>query len=157
MTLRGDDSALESIPLRLMIVCIVAALSVVPAAEALQDLKSKDFVRRAALGLDQLVAAAEIVGTEGPGSVRTLSFDFGCRGPNKFQSLSIGDREGGPNATAVILELSTGAKMVRCANEPPVLLRSASGIGLTIFDPAPTIRLSCRLDGNTWHVLVEAS
>jgi len=146
---------LESVPLRLMIICVVAALSVVPAAEGLQEMKSRDFLRRATLELERTISAAEVVGVEGPGSVRTVALDFTGGVSQRFLSLSVGDRQGGPNESTIIMKLTSGATVLKSASEPPACLRSSAGESLVITDPEPTIRLSCQLENCSWFVLVE--
>lgn len=155
MGLRHDCSALESIPLRLMIICVVASLSIVPAAEALETLKSRDYLRRVTLQLEQIVSAAEVVGVEGPGSARTISLDFTGGGSVRFQSLALGDRPGGPNSSSAVLTLSTGARIIRTASSPPTAIRSVQGSGLAMADSEAILRLSCQLENATWYVLVE--
>lgn len=155
MSLRTDCSAMESIPLRLMIIAVVAALSIVPAAEALETLKTRDFVRRATLEVERVIAAAQIVGVEGPGSVRTVSLDFGGGGSARFKCLDIGDGAGGTNVSAAVLSLTTGARIFRSASDPPVCLRSAQGGVVHVSTPVVKLRLSCELADSTSFVLVE--
>ena len=155
MRIRSDCSALESIPLRLMIIAVVAALSVVPAAEALETLESKDFVRRAVLQLECVISTAQVLAIEGPGSVRTVLLDFGGGGSVRFDSISIGDREGGSNMSSAILTLSSGARIVRSASDPPVCMRSPEGHAVHLETPAAKLRFSCELLNATWYVLVE--
>ncbi len=153
---RGDCSAIEAIPLRLMIVAIVASLSIVPAADMLQSLKNREFVGRALIQLEDLVTAAEILAIEGPGGARTLALDFRGDGPMRFRGLHIGDGNGGPNMSAAVLELSNGAAIVRMADSPPVWLRSGVGESLEIMSPIFELRMCGTLEGHTFFVLVEA-
>ena len=155
MTLNRDGSALESIPLKLMIVAVVASLSVLPAAEALDGLRNRDFVRRAELQLDALMLAVQTLAVEGPGAVRTASLDFSCEGGLRFSSLTLGDREDGPCRSSVVLEFANGARMVRSALEPIVLMRSPDGCSLTVLQPVFDLRLTATMNDGASFVLVE--
>jgi len=155
MSIRADNSALESIPLRLLIIAVVAALSLVPAGEALETLKSRDYVSRATAQLERIVSAAQIVAVEGPGSVRTLALEFTGSGSAQFRSLTIGDRVGGANMSAAVLILTNGARIVRWADDPPATLRSAVGAGLQVTAPVSRMRMSCGFENASWFVLVE--
>lgn len=156
MRLHGDCSGIEAIPLRLMIIAIVASLSIVPAADMLQSLKNREFVRRTVVQLEDVVTTAEILAIEGPGSARTLALDFRGDGSLRFRGLHIGDADGGPNMSAAVLDLSNGAAIVRMTDTPPVWLRSADGESLEIVSPIFELRMCGTLEGQTFFVLVEA-
>lgn len=108
MSLRHDRSGLESLPLKLMIVAVVASLSIIPASEALDSLRVRDFARKAELQLDLVIGTAQVVGIEGPGSVRTLDLDLDGGTRMRFASLSIGDHRGGANMSSVVLRFVGG-------------------------------------------------
>ena len=152
MRIESDSSGLESIPLKLMIVAVIAALSVVPAANALENLEDRDFLRRAEAQLDRIVAAAEILGVQGPGSLRVLDLDFTGDGSLRFLELVLGDALGGPRASSVILTLSTGAKVVRQANDPPVEMSAGGDECLIIRSEVSRIRMECVLETAHWYV-----
>jgi len=135
MLLSRDGQGVESIPLRLMVVAVVATLSVVPASEALESLRNKDFVRRAETQLDLIATFAEVLCVQGPGSARSLSLDFSSDGSLRFCRLVLGDSREGPGACSVLLELSSGARMVSSADEPPVRLCSPEGTKLVVERP----------------------
>ncbi|OGS42895.1 MAG: hypothetical protein A3K67_06315 [Euryarchaeota archaeon RBG_16_62_10] len=157
MRIRSDLDGLESLPLRLMIVAVVATMSVVPAATMLETLQAKEFMNRAALQLEKIVSAVQVLAIEGPGGVRTLSLEFGSQGELRFRGLVMGDDQGGPNMSSVQLLLSNGARMVRTSSEPPVWLRDASGHGLTVSAPACDLRLSAVLEDGLLSIVAEAS
>jgi len=156
MVLREDCRAVESLPLRLMIVAVVVGLSVVPASEALDTFRNKDLVRRAALELDELVAVAQVMAIHGPGNARTLSVDLQGDGSLRFERLAIGDSEGGPNMSSAVLHFGNGATISRSALEPYVWLRSASGDALTVDRPIFELRLRCVLEEGSLSIVVEA-
>ncbi len=132
MRLSGDQRALESFPLRLMIVAVVAAMSVAPAAEALESIQDRDFLSRAGLMMDKIVYAAQMLVMQGPGASRTVELDLSSGGGLSAIRVTIGDTPGGPYGNAVVLELSTGAKLVRLALDPPAYMTSAFGQGLDV-------------------------
>jgi hypothetical protein len=155
MKLRRDCSGLESIPLKLMIVATVASLSVVPASEALDGLRARDFIRRAELQLETIVLTAQTVGIEGPGSARTLNLDLSGGGSIRFASLTIGDHDGGPNMSSVVLRFTNGASTVRSASDPPVWMAGLDGEGLMVFTPSVKLAMSCVVENRTSYILLE--
>jgi hypothetical protein len=155
LRLRNDASALESIPLKLVIVAAVAGLSIIPAADALESMRNKDFVGRAQLQIEQIAHAVQVVAMEGPGSVRTLSLDFSSEGSVGFFRLSLGDSEGGAAMNCVALKLNTGAYLTSMVDDPPAWLRGYAGDGLDVFNPVFDLRIENRLDGESGYILVE--
>ena len=159
MRLRHDRSGLESLPLKLMIVAVVASLSIIPASEALDSLRVRDFARRAELQLDLIIGTAQAVGIEGPGSVRTLDLDFNLDGGTRmrFASLSIGDHRGGPNMSSVVLRFVGGGSTVRSASDPPVWMTGLDGESVVIDTPRFKLTLSCMLDNRTSSIMLEVA
>jgi hypothetical protein len=155
MTLARDERGLESLPLKLIIVAIIATMSVVPASQALESFRDRDYMMRAQVQLENIVSAAETLLVEGLGAVRTLQMDFERHGGAGFESLSIGDRRGGPNMSLVILRTNGGGVIAREAGEPQVWLRSTSGSSLDVRVPSFAIRLSTQLECLTPYVLAE--
>ena len=155
MHIASDDQGLESLPLKLMVVAIVASLSIIPAADALDNLRARDFARRADLQLAQVVSCAELLTVAGPGNVRTISLDFSGHGKERFSRLLIGDALDGPNRSSVILELREGDLMVRSANQPPAMLCSPQLKCLEIDSLATEIRMTSVRSGEGTHVIVE--
>lgn len=153
MSLREDCHGLESLPLKLIIVAVVASMSIAVAADGLEGLRDKDFLRRARLQVDAIVAAAETVAVEGPGSARTLDLDFSSEGSLGFEGISVGDSTDGPGAASVVLLLSTGASVTGTAEDPPAWICSGGGQGLAIQSCTFGLRLECVLEGETFHVL----
>lgn len=156
MAIRDDCRAVESLPLRLMIVAVVVCLSVLPAAEALDTFRNRDLIRRAALELDEIMAVAQLMAIQGPGNVRTLAVDLRGDGSLRFDTLSIGDSEDGPNLSSAVLRFKNGAALSRAALEPPVWLRSASGSALTVDSPVFELRLESVLEGRVLSIVAEA-
>jgi len=155
MTLGGDAQALESLPLKLIIVAMVATMSVVPAGEALDGMKTKVFLTEADLQLDRMATAAQIVAIEGPGSSRTLDLDFSSDGRLAFAKIIIGDAEHGGCMSAVILELTNGARLVRLIEDPPVWLRGPENSGLVVFTPEFELRMTLSVVNSTYCVVAE--
>jgi hypothetical protein len=154
MRLRSDGTGLESIPLKLMIVAIVASLSIIPASRALQGLENRDFVRRAGLGLDLIISTAQTLSIEGPGGVRTISLDLRGGGSLRPECLTVGDRVGGPNSSSTILRLTNSATIVRSAFDPPAIM-----VGWRAFVTNSLVldlRMSATLQNRTIYVLVES-
>ena len=156
MSLANDCQGLESLPLKLMIVAIVAALSILPAAEALSTLKNRDFLQRAESQLDRIASAAESLAIAGPGNVRTISVDLSSEGPTKFSRLVVGDSPNSSNASALVLELSSGSRMIRTLENPPACLTSSEGGPLEISMPIFRVRMTVTA-GQNWLIVVEAS
>jgi len=156
MRLKGDDSALESIPLRLMIIALVVSMSIIPASEALGTLRNGDFIRRAEAQLEVIVSTAEVLALEGPGGTRTVELDFSSDGSLRFKGMIIGDSTDGPNASAVVLILSNGGKLVRSADNPPVVMNTNGSSGLYIDSPWCCLRLSCDMADTCFRVIVES-
>jgi hypothetical protein len=156
MRLGEDESALESIPLRLMIVAVVVSMSVIPASQALENLRDGDFVRRAEAQLDLIVSTAEVLAIEGPGGVRTIELDFRSEGSLRFRCMFVGDSEDGANVSAVVLRLSNGGTIVRTADNPTIIMISGSGGGLTIVSSYSCLRLSCEVSGSCPRILAES-
>jgi hypothetical protein len=157
MNLRHDRSGLESLPLKLMIVAVVASLSIIPASEALDSLRVRDFARKTELQLDLIIGTAQVVGIEGPGSVRTLDLDLDGGTRRRFASLSIGDHRGGANMSSVVLRFVGGGSTVRSAFDPPVWMTGPDGESLVIDTPIFKLKLSCVLDNRTCSILLEVA
>lgn len=155
MVLQDDCSGLESLPLKLIIVAVVVAMSVVPASNALESMRDRDFLARAGAQLDTIVAAAQIVSAEGPWSVRTLEMDFRSQGSLSFSRLMIGDEVGGAACSSVVLKLSTGTHMIRSATDPPASLASPDGGTLVIESVEFDLRLEARLMAGMIVVVAE--
>ncbi|MBN1678586.1 MAG: hypothetical protein JW880_08625 [Candidatus Thermoplasmatota archaeon] len=156
MRLTGDCGAVESIPLRLMIVAVVVSLSILPAAGALDTFRNRDLVRRVALELDEMMAVAQVMAIQGPGNARTLTFDLRGDGSLQFDRLTIGDSAGGPNMSSAVLRFTNGAVLSRSALEPTVWLRSGSGEALTVDTPFFRLRLESILDKSVLYIVAEA-
>lgn len=157
MSLQRDEAGLETILLRLMIVAVVAALSIIPASEALGALEDKQFLKAAGEQLNLIRAKAEQLAMEGPWNVATLSLDFRGGGDGlRFERVVIGDSADGTNMSSVVLWLSNGACMVRSAAEPPAWLRADDGGALEITSPVFALRMSCHLEDGVEYVLVRA-
>lgn len=157
MSLAWDCQAVESVPIKLVIVAVVVSLSVVPAAEALDVLRNRDLVRRAAMELEELVTVAQVMAIQGPGNVRTLSVDLRGDGSLRFDMLTIGDSGRGPNVSSAILRFTNGAIVTRSANEPPVWLRSASGGALIVDHPIFELRLESVLEHRVLSIVAEVT
>ena len=155
MSFGNDRDALESLPLKLMIVAVVASLSIIPAGQALEGFRNRDLVTRAQLELESVISAAQTLMIDGPGGVRTLHLDFESSGSLAFDHLTIGDGRGGPNMSSAVLHLASGSKLIRTATEPEVWMTSESGNTLVIDTPACDLRLSAQLENRTAFVLVE--
>ncbi len=156
MRLGRNDSALESIPLRLMIVAVVATMSVIPAARALGTLEDKQFMSRAAEQLERIIERAEGVAMMGPWNVATVELDFTSSGGLRLDRLVIGDAASGTNMSAVVLWLSSGGCIIRTCTEPPAWLRAQNGGALTVTGPSLVLRLSFQLESGIEYVLAEA-
>jgi len=155
MPLRTDCAGLESLPMRLMVVAVVVSLSVVPAARALDSFERREFLVRAAAEVERILAVAQVLTVEGPGSARTLVCDLSGGGPVEFESITLGDRIGGPNMSCAVLRLSTGAAIVRTAHEPAIILTGPGMRPLTVTDPRFELRLSGNLEGMDVVILAE--
>ncbi len=155
MRLHDDRDGLESLPLKLMIVVIVASLSVIPAGQALDGFRNRDFVARAELALESIISTAQSLMIDGPGGVRALHLDFEGAGRMKFELVSIGDSRGGPNMSAVVLLLAGGTSMIRTASEPEVWMTASSGDSLIVTCPTCDLRLSTQVSNRTAFVLAE--
>src|SRR4030042_740406 len=152
MRLRNDASALESLPLKLVIVAAGAGLSIIPAADALESMRKKDLVGGAQLQIEQIAHAVQVVAMEGPGSVRTLSLDFSSEGSVGFFRLTLGDSEGGAAMNCVALQLNTGAYLTSMVDDPPAWLGGYAGAGLDGFNPGFELRIENRLDGVSGYI-----
>lgn len=152
----ADCQGVETIPLRLMIVAVVVGLSVLPASEALDTFRNRDLVKRAALELDEMMAVAQVMAIQGPGNVRTLTFDLRGDGSLRFDRITIGDSDDGPNMSSAVLRFTNGAVLSRSAHEPAVWLRSASGGALTVESPVFELRLESVLENRVLSVIAEA-
>jgi hypothetical protein len=155
MRLREDCEALESLPLRLLIVAVVAAMSVAPAASALEALQDRDFVSRARLAMDRVVNVAQMLSMQGPGAARTVDVDISSEGSLRALRLSVGDRPGGAYASAVVLELSSGGRLVSIAGDPPVRMCSGSLEGLEVTAERFSLRMEASLVGGVSMVVVD--
>lgn len=156
MKLRNDQRAVEAIPLRLMIVAVVAALSVLPAASALEALKSREFLARAAHQLDDIAGTAEVLLIEGPGSVRTMSFDFSSSGRIGFRSLVVGDASEGTNSSSIVLMLTNGGTMVRTVAGEGIGISARDGTALRLLSERFDLRMSVQFEKGVPWILAEA-
>lgn len=155
MSLGSDRRGLESLPLKLAIVAIVAGISIVPAADALSTLRNREFVQMAASELDRIASVAETLAISGPGNARTLTVDFTSEGSVRFLALTIGDRLNGSNASALVLQLSTGASMVRTLSAPPICMTSSVGSAVEIEEPVFELKMTATAGARSMYVLVE--
>lgn len=153
MRLPRDAAALESFPLRLMIVAVVAAMSVAPAAGALEALQDRDFVSRARLAMDRVVHVAQMLSMQGPGAARTVDLDLSSEGGLRALRLRVGDAPGGAYASALVLELSSGGRLISLASEPPVRMCSASLEALVVDSERFSLRLEAQASGE-WCLVV---
>jgi hypothetical protein len=140
-----------------MIVAVVTSLSIIPASEALDGLRVRDFARKAGLQLDLIIGTAQVVGIEGPGSVRTLDIDLDGGTRMRFESLYVGDHRGGSNMSSVVLRFVGGGSTVRSASDPPIWMTGLDGEGLVIDTPRFKLTLSCMLDNRTCSILLEVA
>ncbi|OGS44270.1 MAG: hypothetical protein A3K76_07210 [Euryarchaeota archaeon RBG_13_57_23] len=155
MRLTYDRSAVEAIPLRLMIVAVVAALSVLPAAQALETLRTRDFLARASQQLDDIAGTVAVVSVEGPGSVRTLSLDFTTSGRVGFASMEIGDLPDGVNSTAIVLRLTNGGTMMRSVSNEGVAISARDGGALHTSGARFDLRMSAQYEKGVLWILAE--
>lgn len=155
MTISSDRRALESLPLRLLIVAVVASMSVVPAAEALETLKDRDFLTRAGQAMDRVIFTAQVLATQGPGARRTIDLDLSSDGSLHAVSLVIGDSPGGAASRAAVLELSSGARLVRLAEDPPAAMTSPFGQGLEVHSSRFSLAMQTVLMDGACVVCVE--
>ena len=142
MSLRRDRHALESLPLRLMVVAIVAGLSVIPAAGALDALRDRSFLDRCSLQLNAIVSTAEVVGIEGTGARRSVEVDLSSDGALRAVELAIGGGPGEPTRSSIILELSSGRRMICQADEPFTWLASPAHERLVTSSASFTLVMS---------------
>ncbi len=155
MPIASDDRGLESLPLKLMVVAIVASLSIIPATEALDSLRGKDFERRAEVQLAQIVSCAKLLAVDGPGNVRSIALDFSGQGRERFSRLLVGDALDGRNSSSVVLELCGGGVIIRSVDQPPARLCSSQGGRLEISSPITGIRMTSVRADNSIFIVVE--
>lgn len=140
-----------------MIVAIVASLSIIPAGQALEGMRNRDFFRKAELQLQTIISTAEILAINGPGNVRTIALDFSGGGSVRFERLLIGDTRGGANMTCVILTTTSGGAMIKTANEPEVWLTSPDRQRLESLVPTFDLRLTSVIMDSTAYIQAEVS
>ena len=124
LQLRTDARAVESLPLRLLVVAVVAGLSIVPAAGALDALRDRSFLDRCSVQLRTIVSTAELVAMEGIGAKRSMRVDLTSDGTLRATELEIGGGPGEPTRSSAILELSSGRLLICQADEPFTWLAS---------------------------------
>jgi hypothetical protein len=155
MTIAADRNAVEALPLRLLIVAVVAGLSVVPAASALQTLQDRSFVDRCVVQLEKIIHTAQVVAVEGLGSKRTLDIDLRSEGALRMTELVIGGPWMEPAMSSVVLELSSGRRLLSSAEEPFVWLAADSLEGLRSSSPRSTLVLTASESENGPLVVCE--
>jgi hypothetical protein len=138
-----------------MVVGVVAALSILPAARALEAFENREFALRAGSQISDIIGEAQRLSINGPGNVRTLSIDLYSKSEVRFSQLTLGDRQGGPNMSSAIMELSNGAMLVCSAEHSSLWIRSSSGDSLVLTTPRFDLRLSCVMDGRSPCVVAE--
>lgn len=127
-----------------------------PAAEALDSLKNKTFLQRCELLLDTAIRTSQRMAMEGFGAVRTISMDFRSGGGLRITSLTVGDEWGEPGMASIILELSTGVRMVRSAKEPVIWMASETYEGLRVYSEFFDLRLTTGSHQSLHVVICEA-
>ena len=142
MTLLSDCHALEALPLRLLIIAVVACLSIVPASDALESLRSKAFLQRCETQLEMAVRTSQLISMEGYGAARTVQLDFRSEGDLRMRSVTMGGGWGEPSMSSVILELSSGSRLIRTAVEPAIWMATENGTGLTLQAEMFDLRLT---------------
>lgn len=132
-------------------------MSIVPASEALENLRVNDFVNRIELQLDDIVSTAQLLVMGGPGGARTIKLDFAGNDRLVFDRMVVGDEKAGPNMSSVVVRFTNGAVMVRTCQEPPVWMRTMDGTGLTVESPRSELSMSAQIEDRTCYILVEAA
>lgn len=155
MTVVHDCDALESLPLKLLIVAVVAALSVAPAMDALEDMRDKTFLSRATAQLDRIANTAEVLSVEGPGAARTLSLDFSSSGSLRMFALTVGDECGGDAMMCAVLRLNSGASLVRYADDPPAWLCDPCGEELVVYTEVFELSLRAVFEEDALRIVAE--
>ena len=155
MSLGSDLEAIETIPLRLMVIAVVVALSVLPAAQALDTLKTRDFLQRASQQLDSIMDTIEVLIVEGPGSVRTKSLDFSSSGDLGFRCLRVGGAPESANSTSVVLVLDNGGTLVRVSPNDEIPVSAKDGGRLEVWRDRFDIRMSAEFEKGRFWVMVE--
>ena len=156
MPSRADCRGLESLPLKLMIVAVVATLSIIPASEALDNLRNKDFLNRVELQLDMIMSTAQSLAIGGPGGSRTIELDFTSSGSVAFEHLAIGGGDGEANMSSIVLRFTNGAVMLKTCSDPPIWMRGTDGGGLVVVSPRSELKMSAQMEGKTEYILAEA-
>ena len=142
MTLAFDRRALEALPLRLLVIAVVAGLSIIPASDALDSLKNRSFLQRCEMQLELTIRTSQMMSLEGYGAVRTVKLDFRSDGSLRMDSLTIGGAWGQPGMSSVIMELSSGNRLIRTSLEPVIWMASADGGELCVGSDMFALRLT---------------
>lgn len=157
MSLTRDRRAVESLPLRLLVVAVVAGLSVIPAAGALAALRARSFLDRCSLQLRTIVSTAEVVGMEGVGARRSVEVDLASDGALRAVELEIGGGPEEPTRSSVILELSSGRRLICQADEPFTWLASPAHERLVTTSTTFTLVMSGSESGGERLVVCEVA
>jgi len=154
---RMSTDALESIPLRLIIIAIVASMSILPAAEALDGLETREFLRRAEIQLDRIVTTAQILSVQGFGNVRTIRLDFSSGSDLGLDELRVGDKPGGSNVSSAVLVLNNGGLLAKTATNPPCQISSRGMTALVCRMTTLDLRMTATMENGTSVIVVEMS
>lgn len=155
MAIGSDCRAVEAIPLRLLVVAVVASLSVIPASGALDALRDRSFLDRCVVQIETIVATAEVVALEGEGSRRSVDVDLTTDGSLRMSRLAIGGGPDDPARSSVILELSSGRRLIGQVDEPFAWLASPYHEGLVTRSTEFTLLLTASESGNGMLVICE--
>ena len=145
MCLQEDEEGLVSLPLKLLVISVVATMSIIPAADALESMHYKEFVSRCSAQLQGIIRTCQLLSVEGPGAARGVTLDLRSQGTPGMACLSIGGGYGRPGMCSAVLELSNGNRIIATAEQPSVWICSEELEVLLVYSCLLELRFECTI------------
>lgn len=145
MRLWQNTLGIEGVPLKLMIVAIILAITV---PLIFSSLRAYDFSRveqELIAELDEFVATVRMIYTSGPGNSALIMFDVPEGSFAKVECVRMGDALGGTMSSVVGHQLRGRQEVLRLIENPNVPLTSSDNDTLELLMGHHEIRAECEL------------
>jgi hypothetical protein len=152
MTLNSDSSAVEGLPLKLIITALVLSITIPASVNALQAYDRMQAQENVRNEVEHLIISARQVYLGGAGSQRVIEFNPDGGMFYHLDWVSIGDAVGGQNESAIFYRFEDGSTKVILISNPRVALRGEGGGGVRIGPGRHQLVLQSKQDSSGIYV-----
>ena len=124
--LRSDNSAVEGLPIKLIITAIVLAITVPIIFASLRSYDRASVEQQLASEIDRFIGLVQLTYTAGPGNSALIEFDVPSGTFTRVERISFGDAPGGAMISVIEYEIR-GASPVPVVVESPNVPMMCSG------------------------------